>query len=133
MEECMLDTDVLSAFLRGNANVASHVKNYLEHFSYLNLSVITYYEILNGLMSKSAYKQIQRFEEFVGLNRVIPLSSKMAREAATVHSVLKNSGLPIGHTDTLIAGIAIVSDFRLITNNIKHFERVEGLRIANWM
>jgi len=33
----------------------------------------------------------------------------------------------------LMASIAIVEDLVLITNNIKHFERIEGLATENWL
>ena len=93
------------------------------------LSIITYYEILNGLLFKDARKQFVRFEE---LNKVIPLTLQMAKTAAFIQSDLRKKGSEIGHTDTLIAGISITSELQLITNNTEHFKRIKGLEIANW-
>ncbi|MEO6832343.1 MAG: hypothetical protein ABI378_08015 [Chitinophagaceae bacterium] len=53
MKAVMLDTDILSEFLRGNPSVTANVERYLLEFRYLNLSIITYYEILNGLCTKT--------------------------------------------------------------------------------
>ena len=56
----------------------------------------------------------------------------MAKTAATIKAELRKKGTEIGHTDTLIAGIAITSELQLITNNMKHFKHIKGLKIDNW-
>ena len=132
MKPSMLDTDILSEFLRGNLKVIAKVNEYLKEFGYINLSIITYYEILNGLLYKDARKQLSRFEEFVELNKVIPLTLRTAKTAAVIQADLRKKGTEIGHTDTLIAGISMTSELQLITNNINHFKRIKGLEIANW-
>ncbi|MFN7846803.1 MAG: type II toxin-antitoxin system VapC family toxin [Bacteroidota bacterium] len=132
MKPSMLDTDILSEFLRGNTKVISKVEEHLKEYGFINLSIITYYEILNGLLYKDARKQLARFEEFVELNIVIPLTIPMAKTAAKIQADLRKKGTEIGHTDTLIAGIAMTSGFQLITNNTEHFRRIKGLEFANW-
>jgi tRNA(fMet)-specific endonuclease VapC len=82
MKPAMLDTDVLSEFLRGNTKVIAGVDEQLKAYGFINLSIITYYEILNGLLYKDAKKQLQKFEAFARLNRIIPLTRPMARKAA---------------------------------------------------
>ena len=132
MKPSMLDTDTLSEFLRGNSKVIDKVDEHLKEFGFISLSIITYYEILNGLLYKDARKQLTRFEDFVELNKVIPLTLRTAKIAATIQADLRKKGTEIGHTDTLIAGIAIASEMQLITNNTDHFKRIKGLEIANW-
>lgn len=132
MKTSMLDTDILSEFLRGNSKVIAKVDEHLNEYGYINLSIITYYEILNGLLYKDARKQLTRFEEFVSLNKVIPLTMPMAKMAAVIQADLRKKGTEIGHTDTLIAGISITSEFQLITNNTDHFKRIKDLEISNW-
>lgn len=132
MRQSILDTDILSEFLRGNKKVVAEVDKHLQEYGFINLSVITYYEILNGLLYKDAKKQMIRFQKFVSLNKVIPLTIRTAKVAATIQADLRKKGTVIGHTDTLIAAIAIASKLQLITNNTRHFQRVKGLRIANW-
>ena len=132
MKPSMLDTDILSEFLRGNLKVIAKVDEHLKEYGYINLSIITYYEILNGLLYKDARKQLAKFEEFVELNKVIPLTLRMAKTAAVIQADLRKKGTEIGHTDTLIAGIAMTSELQLVTNNTDHFKRIKGLDIANW-
>ncbi len=87
---------------------------------------------MNGLLYKDAKKQLSRFEAFAGLNKVIPLTRRMAKIAAQIQADLRKKGTIIGHTDTLIAGIAIGSELQLVTNNTAHFNRINGLELANW-
>ena len=132
MNPSMPDTDILSEFLRGNPKVIAKVDDYLKEHGFINLSIITYYEILNGLLYKDARKQMTKFEKFVALNKVIPLTMRMAKTAAVIQADLRKKGTVIGHTDTLIAGIAITSKLQLVTNNTIHFKRIKGLEIENW-
>lgn len=132
MKPSILDTDILSEFLRGNPKVVLNVDQHLREYGFISLSIITYYEILNGLLFKDARKQLVKFEKFVELNKVIPLTLRMAKTAALIQADLRKKGLEIGHTDTLIAGIAIISGFQLVTNNTDHFKRIKELEIANW-
>jgi predicted nucleic acid-binding protein len=133
MKPSILDTDILSEFLRGNLQVIDKVDEHLKEYGFISLSIITYYEILNGLLFKDARKQLTRFEDFVGLNKIIPLTLRMAKTAAIIQADLRKKGTEIGHTDTLIAGIAIISELQLVTNNTDHFKRIKSLEIANWM
>ena len=128
----MLDTDILSDFLRGNPKVIDKVDEHLKEYGFICLSIITYYEILNGLLYKDARKQLSKFEDFVELNKVIPMTLRTAKIAASIQADLRKKGTEIGHTDTLIAGIAIANEMQLITNNTDHFIRIEGLEIVNW-
>lgn len=65
MKQSMLDTDILSEFLRGNPKVIDRVDEHLKEYGFLSLSIITYYEILNGLLYKDAKKQLQKFDDFI--------------------------------------------------------------------
>ena len=133
MKPSMLDTDILSEFLRGNEKVIVNVDAHLKEHGHISLSIITYYEILNGLLYKDAKKQLKRFQEFVKLNKVIPLTQRSAKEAAQIQAKLRKKGREIGHTDTLIAGIALSNNLQLISNNTAHFNRIKNLALENWM
>lgn len=132
MSPSILDTDILSEFLRGNEKVIKNVDEYLKKFGFISLSIITYYEILNGLLYKDAKKQLKKFESFVTLNNVLLLTLKSTKVAANIQADLRKKGREIGHTDTLIAGIAIANKLQLVTNNTDHFKRIKGLELANW-
>jgi predicted nucleic acid-binding protein len=132
MKQALLDTDILSEFLRGNTKVIAKVEEHLNEFGFISLSIITYYEILNGLLYKDARKQMLLFQQFVELNKVVPLTIRTVNLSANIQAELRKKGTEIGHTDTLIAGVVMASDFQLITNNTAHFKRIKGLDLDNW-
>lgn len=132
MKQVLLYTDTISFYFRNNQSVVDHFNHYLETFGFIHLSVVTYYEIMNGLYYKDARKQLKAFERFVAMNNVINLTKNSARKAAYLYSNLRQNGVSIGHTDIMIAAIAMDYDLQLITNNEKHFNKIEGLDWDNW-
>ena len=133
MKPTLVDTDILSEFLRGTEIVVDNAKKYLESYDSINFSIITYYEILNGLLYKDARKQLKRFSDFAELNKILPLTLSATKQAAEIYANLRKKGQPIGHTDCLIAGIALTNNLQLVTNNLDHFKRIKGLEIVSWL
>lgn len=132
MKPALLDTDTLSEFFRGNEKVVVKFDSYLRQHSVIQISVITYYEILNGLLYKDARKQLEKFKKFASANEILTLNTNIADIAAQIQADLRAKGMEVGHTDTLIAATAIYHELDLITNNTKHFKRIKNLEISNW-
>ena len=132
MTEALVDTDILSFYFKGDSNVIGKFKDYLKEFDQINISIITFYEIIGGLNHKKADRQIQEFEEFISNNNIIHISEDSARISADVYADLKQRGITIGTSDILIAGIALDNELTLITNNQKHYDAIHGLKIENW-
>lgn len=132
MKRVIVDTDTISYFFRGNADVVAKFDEHLKEHGFVCMSVVTYYEVLNGLYFKDAKNQLAQFEKFVDLNEVLPLTTAIAKRSAEIYSDLRKKGRTVGHNDVLIAATAIISDLTLITNNIRHFSRISRLDIDNW-
>ncbi len=132
MNRALIDTDILSYYLKGDPNVAKNVKKYLDHYDIIEISIITYYEITSGLLAKNAFKQLSIFEEFVSENIIIPLTEKSVKISAEIYSTLRQSGNIVDDIDLLIAGVAIENEMTLVTNNDSHFSRIPGIIITNW-
>jgi len=98
----------------------------------IEISIITYYEVVGGLLAKNALKQLSIFEDFVIDNLVIPMTESSAKISAELYSTLRQSGKSVDDIDLLIAGVAIDNDMTLVTNNENHFNRIPGLKIDNW-
>ncbi|MFN4254304.1 MAG: type II toxin-antitoxin system VapC family toxin [Saprospiraceae bacterium] len=133
MKECLLDTDTISFFIKGNPNVALRMEQYFDHFGYLNLSVVTYYEIKNGLLFRDAHRQLTDFEAFVQDCQILPVTTEIADLAAETYAALRRQNQIIGHTDVLIAATALHHSFAVVTNNQNHFQRIPGLPLDNWV
>jgi tRNA(fMet)-specific endonuclease VapC len=132
MTGALLDTDILSEYFRGNRKVVANAEKYLDKAGKFNISIITYYEILNGLLYKDAKKQLMRFAEFSEINNILLLTIESVGISAEIQAKLRKTGNEIGHTDTLIAGIALSNSLELVTNNVRHIKRIEGLKVLNW-
>jgi tRNA(fMet)-specific endonuclease VapC len=134
MNDYLIDTDILSFYLKGNQKVIIKFQDYLSEVDYngINISEITYFEILAGLEYRNATKQIEFFEKFIQKCNIINLSNTSIRLSAIQYGKLRHKGIIIGTADLLIAGIALANNFTLVTNNQKHFKPVSGLFTANW-
>lgn len=131
MKPAIIDTDTLSYFFRNNPEVVAKLDKYLTEYGFVSISVVTYYEVLNGLYFKDAKSQLKKFEEFVALNEVLPLTENIAKRCAQIYAELRKQGKTMGHNDMLIAGTAIENNMMLVTNNTKHFKDIPDLEVDN--
>lgn len=132
MTEALIDTDILSFYFKGNPNVIQKFKDYLKEFDQINISIITFYEIIGGLKHKKADRQISEFEDFISNNNIIHISEDSARQSAGIYADLKQRGITVRTSDLLIAGIALENELTLITKNEKHYIPIIGLKVENW-
>jgi len=132
MNRALIDTDILSYYFKGDKTVINNFETYLQQYDLIEISIITYYEIVGSLLAKNALKQLSIFEDFVFDNLVIPMTESSAKISAELYSTLRQTGNIVDDIDLLIAGIAIENDMILVTNNENHFKRIPGLKIDNW-
>jgi len=126
----MLDTDTVSFALRGQGQVASHL---LDHRpSDICISSITLGELRYGAARRQSRKLQRLIDTFVGAISVRPFDEAAGDRFGRVAATLAARGTPIGGFDTLIAAHALAAGLTLITNNTKHFDRVDSLRTDNW-
>ena len=132
MQQSLIDTDILSIFLRGNPRVKESFKKYIQQYEKINFSIITYYEILSGLKHKDAKKQLDVFLTFSSLCNILPMTRGSCEKSASIYAGLRKIGTPVDDIDLLIAGIALENNLSVITNNTRHFKRIDGLTVYNW-
>jgi tRNA(fMet)-specific endonuclease VapC len=132
MKTALIDTDILSMYFRGQQTVVENFARYLTNHSVINLSIVTYYEILSGLKHRDADKQIGQFQAFVAQNRVLPITMDSMEIAAEKYAELRKQGTPVDDIDLLIAGIALANNLVMVTNNTRHFGKISGLTLENW-
>jgi len=95
----------------------------------VNISILTYYEIVSGLKHRDAHQQMATFLAFSSQSNIVPLTEPSVMLAAHIYADLRAAGMPLDDIDLLIAGSALVNDWILVTHNTKHFERIEGLQL----
>jgi tRNA(fMet)-specific endonuclease VapC len=128
----LLDTNICIYWLKGIQNINSRVVEI--DYDSLAVSVITIAELLYGAYnSANIEKNISKVRDFEEAITVIELSRNCIQLYARIKAKLKGEGRIIDDFDILIAATALVNDCILVTNNVKHFERIDNIRLENWM
>lgn len=132
MKQVLLDTDILSAYLKGNKKVVANVRKYLYQFDTLNISIITKYEILSGLYHKDSQNKLKSFLQLLAFTKVLPLDDHAIEIASLAYAQTRSIGEVVDDMDLLIASIALANNMQIATNNHKHFNKIPQLDIVNW-
>lgn len=100
----------------------------------LSLSVISQAELIHGAEKSARPEQnFRTIEDFCTRLTVLDYGAKAAAHYGEIRANLERHGTPIGVNDLHIAGHARSEGLTLVTNNLKEFDRVEGLRMENWV
>ncbi len=129
MRKYLLDTNIISYYLKGIESLKDKISSNID---LLSISIISYYEIVSGLQSIDVTKMITEFEKFCELIDTINLDKASILASCKIYASLKKSGKLIDDIDILIAGIALSNNLVMVTDNIEHFGRIEGLEVENW-
>lgn len=99
------------------------------------ISVITYSELRHGAAHSQARKKYDRLIDTLSdrLEFIADWSIKEDDLFATLQAALIGRRMPIGTNDVMIAGRALSLNAVLVTNNRRHFSRVDGLALENWL
>ena len=128
----MLDTNIcIYAIKHRPPQVLERLKEHEP--SEICISAITYAELVHGV-EKSAAVEKNRLALTLLLSNIeiIDFDSDAADEYGNIRAALEKAGTPIGPLDMMIAGHARSLSYTVVTNNVREFERVSGLRIENW-
>jgi len=104
------------------------------HDQQLGISTITLGELAYGAeASARPSENLAVVEAFVARVEVLPFDALAAMQFGQLRAEFKTRGTPIGPYDQLIAAHARSLGLILVTNNMREFERVRGLRVENWL
>ena len=126
----MLDTDIVSFAIRGRGRVSERIVQHQP--PELCISAITVAELRYGADRLGARRLHESIDRFIGDFEILPFNEACTRTYGTIANELAKRGTPICDFDVLIAAHAVNVDATLVTNNVKHFSRVAGLRVENW-
>ena len=137
MRKVILDTDILSEYLKGHDEaVTRHAAAYLRVHPVFTFSSVTAYEIAYGLGVKNAESQLRKAMEWLRRNEEMTPTSADYLSAASIKSSAKKLGLIVELPDCLIASIALRLDLPLVTGNTADYESMRKtgvpLVLQNW-
>jgi tRNA(fMet)-specific endonuclease VapC len=132
MIKYMLDTNIVIYTIK---NRPSQVREtFKKHDNQMCISTVTYGELIYGAeRSAQPERNLADVEGLVARVDVMPFDHHAAEHFGQLRAELYSIGQPIGPYDMMIAGHARANGLILVSNNLKEFERVSGLRLENWV
>jgi len=127
----MFDTDTVSFFMKDNPKEVriKFAKHEKDEFC---ISAITYAELIFGLKKNYSKKLDLWLNEVLDRFKVIPFDLASSIIYGDIRTTLEKSGNPLDNMDMLIAASALAAKATLVSNNVKHFSRIKGLKIEDW-
>lgn len=129
----MLDTNICIYIIKNKPlNVRKKFESY--NFGEIAISSITVSELYYGAYKSSKQEQnLLSLNNFLSPFNIIEFDIECALAYGKVRAELENKGQIIGCMDMLIASCSLAKNFTLITNNLKKFKRIKGLKVENWI
>jgi tRNA(fMet)-specific endonuclease VapC len=126
----LLDTDHCIAILRKQLDLREHISPEEE----LATTAISVAELTHGAnRSQRRDDNLARLEVLLSALSIEPFDEAAGRRFGVLKAELEARGEALDDLDLQIACIAIETNATLLTNNTKHFSRVSGLRLLNWL
>ena len=127
-DKICLDTQFLVDLLN-NKKYAVDFINEAEVQSIIGISIITLFELFYGAYLHKNMRQLALIEELSARSNILNLSREIVKEAGKISAELEKSGKMTEFKDILIGISAKVNNYCLKTKNVKHFDRIKGLKI----
>ena len=128
----LLDTNIVIYTMK---NRPKEVRDaFRRHYGQICISSVTYMELVFGTeRSANPEQNLRVLEGFAARLDVLSYGTDAATHTGQIRAELAATGTPIGPYDQMIAGHARSLGLIVVTNNVKEFTRVEGLRVDNWV
>jgi tRNA(fMet)-specific endonuclease VapC len=127
----LLDTDSIIYSLKGHETINKNL--YLHRNNPLKISIITLMELYYGAYkSQQASSNLAKVRMIEQSFEIIPVKLESVELFARMKAELEFSGNRLDDFDLMIASCAMTYNLTLVSNNTKHFQRIEGLKLENW-
>jgi len=128
----MLDTNICIYMMnKRSPDIIEQIKQHMSDG--LCISSITLSELEYGAAKSANYERnIVAIQKILSLFSVLPYDEAAASCYGTIRAQLERNGQTIGSLDMFIGAHAKSKGLVLVTNNMKEFERIEGLVVEDW-
>ncbi|CAG8869446.1 tRNA(fMet)-specific endonuclease VapC [Pseudomonas fluorescens] len=132
MLKYMLDTNICIFAIKNKPQIVRDAFN--RHNGQMCISTITMMELIYGAEKSAApERNLSVIEGFAARLEVLDYDRHAAVHSGQLRAELAQAGTPIGPYDQMIAGHARSLGLLLVTNNLREFQRVPGLRVEDWL
>lgn len=122
----LLDTDWAINWMNGKKVFLDKIEEFRNDLAISIISVAEIYEGVYGSKNPARHENV--FKDFLSGVATIELSEGICKKFGELRNFLRNKGELIGDFDLLIASSAIVNNLILLTDNIKHYEKISNLK-----
>ena len=128
----LLDTDTVIYILKGHPIVEQNLRENAHET--MKVSVITLMELYYGAFkSKKVTSNLAKVKTIENALEILPVGQEITEIFGMEKARLESYGKPLDDFDLVLGCSALAYNLTLVTNNSKHFKRIESLRIVNWV
>ncbi|MFP4002186.1 MAG: type II toxin-antitoxin system VapC family toxin [Alphaproteobacteria bacterium] len=128
----LLDTNIVSGLVRNpQGSVTDRIRQ--EGESQVCTSIIVAAELRYGAVKRQSKRLSDQLEAVLGALELLPFEPPADKAYGDLRHHLEKSGQKIGGNDLLIAAQALVNGLTVVTDNMREFARIDGLRCENWL
>jgi tRNA(fMet)-specific endonuclease VapC len=128
----LLDADTLIYSLKGDPSVE---RNLRRHYNDpMKISVITLMELYYGAYkSQRVTSNLAKIRTLENSMEIIPLGQEIVEIFGRQKAQIERQGTPLDDFDLIVGCCALAHNLVLVTNNVKHFKKIESLKVTNWI
>ncbi len=127
----LLDTDVCSAYLKGNNAVANR---FIQYGGRLHLSAVSLGELYTwALRANAAPSRLHNVVSMLSLVRLLDVNQDIARRFGEVDAYLLDRGLVVPDIDLLNGAVALFHNLTMVTHNVSDYASIPGLTLDDWL
>ena len=128
----ILDTDICIYWLKGNADIEQKILDV--GFENVATTIITMAELYyRAYKSKKVERNLEGLRRLEDKITMLQTSKEVGEHFGKTKAMLEKNGRVIEDADILIASIVSLNNSILVTNNLDHFRRIEGLQLEAWL
>ena len=128
----LLDTNICIYVI--NARPPAVLARFMAHeIDGLGISAITASELYWGVFKSGSIRNRTTLEKFLSPLSILDYDLAAAQHYGELRAFLEKRGTSIGPLDQQIAAHALALGITLVSNNVREFEKVPGLRLENWV
>ena len=133
MRKIFVDSNYIIDYLRGKDYTKPLIEKVKSKQIEAHISAATLFELYVGaLLSNNSEKKFEDIESLLAWFQVVDINKEIMRITAKIHVTLRKKGSMIELQDIFIAASSIAMGMPLLTNNRKHFERINDLEVKSW-
>jgi len=126
-----LDTNIVTYYLKGNEKILDKVDIEAKNDNII-IPPFVYFEVKKWLMAVNSKIKLQAFEKLFEKYGIDVIEKETLDLSLSIYIKLRRNGITVDDGDLLIAAYCIRNKYILVSNNQKHFEKIENIQLVNW-